>query len=441
MLAIYPLYFPRSTEISLQCAELEQRPHVVIATPGRLAQLIDINAFKFHSSHLAYLVLDEADRLFEPQFAPPLRTILGAIPPPGQRQTLLFSATITAPMLDAHLASVPPHSTEAGARAGARAKAGHNDNDDDDNGGDDMGWLPQLMVDPVFIQPESTAAEAAAVVSTLDQRYLFVPQTVKETYLAHLLAPLTPDTDDYIPGRSAIVFTSTCKGCETIAEVLTQLGIPNAPLHSHLTQQRRLASLGKFRSGTVPVLVATDVASRGLDIPSVALVVNYDVPRTVEDYVHRTGRTARAGRGGKAVTLVSQYDVEMFKQIEDHVTAGANATAAAAAAAAAAKGTGASDGAVSSSSSSDGGTRNGGRIAEYDDAPEDVVLARLPAVTEAKKIAKVRLAEYAFKEKRFAREDAQVVEEGQMKREGKERVKRAAAGAAAKKKAKAARKA
>lgn len=99
--------------------------------------------------------------------------------------------------------------------------------------------------------------------------------------------------------------------------MLTELDIPSVPLHSHLTQPQRLLSLAKFRAGQVPVLVTTDVGSRGLDIPEVALVVNWDCPRTGEDYVHRVGRTARAGRGGLAVTIITERDVELVKGIED----------------------------------------------------------------------------------------------------------------------------
>jgi ATP-dependent RNA helicase DDX49/DBP8 len=101
--------------------------------------------------------------------------------------------------------------------------------------------------------------------------------------------------------------------------MLTNLDIESVPLHSHLTQPQRLQSLARFRSKEVPVLVTTDVGSRGLDIPSVAMVVNWDCPRRSDDYVHRVGRTARAGRGGVAVTVVTERDVELVQKIEGEI--------------------------------------------------------------------------------------------------------------------------
>jgi superfamily II DNA/RNA helicase len=122
--------------------------------------------------------------------------------------------------------------------------------------------------------------------------------------------------------RSVIVFTSTCRNCQLIAEMLIELGLPCTPLHSVLSQQKRTASLARFRGQTVRVLIATDVASRGLDIPSVDLVVNYDLPQDPADYVHRVGRTARAGRGGRAISLVSQFEVALVQSIEQAVLGG-----------------------------------------------------------------------------------------------------------------------
>jgi len=117
--------------------------------------------------------------------------------------------------------------------------------------------------------------------------------------------------------KTVMVFTSTCRTAELIHEMLKQLGIQAASLHSGLTQTERMKSLDAFKSGFRRVLVATDVASRGLDIPIVEFVINYDFPRNVEDYIHRVGRTARAGRGGKAVTLITQYDVKKIVAIEE----------------------------------------------------------------------------------------------------------------------------
>lgn len=113
-----------------------------------------------------------------------------------------------------------------------------------------------------------------------------------------------------------IIFTHTCKNCQTLANMLWRCELPCVALHSLKSQGERLAGLATFKSGVVKVLVATDVASRGLDIPQVELVINSNVPASPKDYIHRVGRTARAGRGGMAITLVTQYDVDRVKQIE-----------------------------------------------------------------------------------------------------------------------------
>jgi len=138
---------------------------------------------------------------------------------------------------------------------------------------------------------------------------LVMPQNLKQCYLIYLLT--LPEWKD----KSVIIFVATCKGCQILQSLLLEMEVECLTLHSRLDQPRRMAALAKFRAGHTR-LVATDVASRGLDIPQVALVVNFDVPRMTEDYQHRIGRTARAGRGGQAVTFVSQYDVALFQAIE-----------------------------------------------------------------------------------------------------------------------------
>lgn len=117
--------------------------------------------------------------------------------------------------------------------------------------------------------------------------------------------------------RSAIIFVGTCKGCHLVSNMLEELKMSAVSLHSQKAQKRRLAALNKFKSGQVPILVATDVASRGLDIPTVDLVVNFDLPTLAGDYVHRVGRTARAGRAGWSLSLVSQYDIDLVHTIEE----------------------------------------------------------------------------------------------------------------------------
>lgn len=139
-----------------------------------------------------------------------------------------------------------------------------------------------------------------------------MPANVRDVYLVHLLRGLSEAS------LTAIVFTSSCRACEMLATTLIALNVGCAPLHSQQPQQRRLAAIGKLKQGSLRILIATDVAARGIDIPAVAVVVNHNVPAMPRDYVHRCGRTARAGRSGRAVTLVSQYDVELLLAIESH---------------------------------------------------------------------------------------------------------------------------
>lgn len=148
-----------------------------------------------------------------------------------------------------------------------------------------------------------------ATVTELDQKYILTPASVRDCYLIHVLR-------EHSENKSVIVFTHTCKNCQTLANMLWKCELPCVALHSLKSQGERLAGLATFKSGIVKILVATDVASRGLDIPQVELVINSNVPASPKDYIHRVGRTARAGRGGMALTLVTQYDVERIKQIE-----------------------------------------------------------------------------------------------------------------------------
>lgn len=202
---------------------------------------------------------------------------------------------------------------------------------------------------------EFRATETSTTVETLDQRYLLIPDQVKHVYLGYLIRVLGPENkdsllnkrtslgrkkrkkladvvqveehsveeeeedslDDAARARSMIVFVSTRKSCQLIAQTLEELGVNSVALSAQFSQDRRLAALAKFKSGQATTLVATDVASRGLDIPEVDLVVNFDVPRDPEDYIHRAGRTARAGRKGRVITLVTQYDVQLILGIEE----------------------------------------------------------------------------------------------------------------------------
>lgn len=159
------------------------------------------------------------------------------------------------------------------------------------------------------------AYEGFKTVDTLKQLYIHVPPDAKELYLFYLLSKMNEDNI-----RSVIVFVSTCRTCQYLDFLLEELGHPAVSLHSHKPQSRRLAALHNFKSSKVPVLLATDVASRGLDIQTVDLVINYDVPRYPRDYIHRVGRTARATRGGLSISFITtQRDIRLLHEIEDVV--------------------------------------------------------------------------------------------------------------------------
>jgi len=148
-------------------------------------------------------------------------------------------------------------------------------------------------------------------VQNLEQKLVFIPEKVKEAHLVHILRQFKLKKQ-----QQCIIFTSTCKNCHFLALLLQELDFDVTFIHSQLNQQRRAANLARFKNRFAKILVATDVASRGLDIPQVHLVLNFDVPKNPKDYVHRVGRTARAGRGGQAVTLVTQFDVKLVQAAE-----------------------------------------------------------------------------------------------------------------------------
>merc|ERR1719340_5368 len=137
---------------------------------------------------------------------------------------------------------------------------------------------------------------------------MFIPLKFKEIYLVNIVNEMA--------GNSFIIFCSTCNATLKLALMLRNLGFTAIPLNGQMSQNKRLGALNKFKAKNRNILIATDVASRGLDIPHVDVVVNFDIPTHSKDYIHRVGRTARAGRSGKAITFVSQYDVELYQRIE-----------------------------------------------------------------------------------------------------------------------------
>jgi ATP-dependent RNA helicase DDX49/DBP8 len=275
------------SEMRPQALALSQRPHIVVATPGRLADHIQTSGKEttIGLSRAKAVVLDEADRLLASgsgSMLPDLNVCLSALPPPTARLTLLFTATVTPEV----------RALKSQAR----------------------GDRPPVFVSEIS-DPFESSASGPALPPTLKQTYLQVPSAHKPAFLHVLLQ--TPSFTKESP--SIIIFTNRTTTADHLHRTLLHLEHPATALHSELPQRQRAANLSSFRALKARILVATDVASRGLDIPSVAYVINYDVPRDPTDYVHRVGRTARASRIGTSVTFVGQRDVDLVLAIESYV--------------------------------------------------------------------------------------------------------------------------
>lgn len=251
--------------------KLAKRPHIVVAMPGRLADHIS-GCDTFSLKKIQYLVLDEADRLFSESFQEDLETIFSALP--SKRQNLLFSATITPDVRESKL-------------------------------------LP-LNNDKLLVWKET---DEQLTVSTLEQRYVVCPAYARDVYLVQTLRKYRETK----PSSHIIVFTDTKKECQVLSMMLNAISMDNICLHGFMRQKERVAALAQFRSNLKCTLVATNVAARGLDIPTVDLVVNHKLPLEPKEYIHRVGRTARAGRSGMAISLITPYDILRLGEIEDQI--------------------------------------------------------------------------------------------------------------------------
>ncbi|KAJ5585173.1 ATP-dependent rRNA helicase rrp3 [Penicillium hispanicum] len=246
-----------------QSIALGKKPHIIVATPGRLLDHLE-NTRGFTLRSLKYLVMDEADRLLDMDFGPLLDKILKVLP--RERNTFLFSATLSSKVESLQRAS---------------------------------------LSNPLRV---SISSNKYQTVKTLQQYFLLRPHKHKDIYLVYLL-------NEFV-GQSVIIFTRTVHETQRVAFLLRTLGFGAIPLHGQLSQSARLGALGKFRSRSRDILVATDVAARGLDIPSVDVVMNFDLPSDSKTYIHRVGRTARAGKSGVSISFCSQYDFEIWQRIE-----------------------------------------------------------------------------------------------------------------------------
>jgi ATP-dependent RNA helicase RhlE len=244
-----------------QKRDLQRGVDIIVATPGRLLDHMEQRTIDL--SGIQILTLDEADRMLDMGFLPPLRRILAVLP--RDRQTLLFSATLSSE-------------------------------------------VTRLSADFTRDPQQVDVSEGQVMAITVTHRVHPVNDQRKGDLLTHVLKET--------PGTQALVFCRTKHGSNRVGQYLERAGIDAAVIHGNKSQGARTKALGDFKAGRVSVLVATDIAARGLDIVQLPLVVNFDLPLVPEDYVHRAGRTGRAGQGGRAVSLVSSADRDLLHRIQ-----------------------------------------------------------------------------------------------------------------------------
>ncbi|MCD8031600.1 MAG: DEAD/DEAH box helicase [Bacteroides sp.] len=244
-----------------QVQQLQQGVDILIATPGRLLDLI---AQKYITlEHIRYFVLDEADRMLDMGFIHNIRKLLPLLP--RRRQTLFFSATM--PLAIANLSK-------------------------------------SILYKPVKVE----VAPVSSVVDTIEQRLFYVEKPEKSKLLLSIL--------EKEKRKAVLVFSRTKHGADRIARVLNKKGIGCEAIHGNKTQVARQRALTNFKSGKTRVIIATDIAARGIDIANLEMVINYDLPDVAETYVHRIGRTGRAGNTGTALTFCSQEEKIMIRDIQ-----------------------------------------------------------------------------------------------------------------------------
>jgi ATP-dependent RNA helicase RhlE len=243
-----------------QIKALREGVEILVATPGRLLDLVQQRYAKLE--RIEILVLDEADRMFDMGFLPDVRRIIKAVP--VQRQTMLFSATF------------PPE--------------------------------VEVLASQSLTNPQKIAMGISKPANTVAHALYAVPSHLKSELLIRLLKQ--------IDSESVLVFTRTKHRADKVARQIAHAGFRVTSLHGNRTQGQREQALHGFKTGHFPIMVATDIAARGLDIDSITHVINYDMPDTADAYIHRIGRTGRAQRTGDAFTLVTPEDNDMIRQLE-----------------------------------------------------------------------------------------------------------------------------
>lgn len=254
-----PIYGGQDMERQLR--RLRKCPQIIVATPGRLIDHMKRGTIQL--SHISTIVLDEADEMLDMGFIDDINLIMGATP--ETRQTLLFSATIPKPIQE---------------------------------------LAENFLHDPKIIRMKAKEV----TIDLIEQSYIEVPDRQKFDILCRLLDLQEPDL--------AIIFVRTKRRVDEVSEALKKRGYSAEGIHGDLTQAKRDTVIRQFRERTIDILVATDVAARGLDISGVTHVFNYDLPQDPESYVHRVGRTGRAGQSGEATTFVIPREIEHLRTIE-----------------------------------------------------------------------------------------------------------------------------
>ncbi|CAL1359236.1 unnamed protein product [Linum trigynum] len=254
--------------IQQQLYNLEKGVDILVATPGRLADMIDRGRVSLKM--IKHLALDEADRMLDMGFEPQIRKIVQqmGMPPPGQRQTMLFSATF--PDEIQRLAS-------------------------------------DFLNDYIFL----SVGRVGSSTGLISQKVELVQDMDKRSHVMKLLHGQKANGKRDL----TLVFTETKKGADALEYYLCKSGLPAIAIHGDKVQMERERALRSFKAGVTPILVATDVASRGLDIPNVSHVINYDMPKDIDDYVHRIGRTGRAGKSGLATAFFSEQNMSLAKPL------------------------------------------------------------------------------------------------------------------------------
>ncbi|TKY47841.1 DEAD-box ATP-dependent RNA helicase 37 [Spatholobus suberectus] len=259
--------------INQQLRDLERGVDILVATPGRLVDLLE--RARVSLQMIRYLALDEADRMLDMGFEPQIRKIVEQMdmPPPGVRQTMLFSATF--PKEIQRLAT-------------------------------------DFLSNYIFL----AVGRVGSSTDLIDQRVEYVQESDKRS---HLMDLLHAQRANGVQGKQALtlVFVETKKGADALEHWLCRNSFPATTIHGDRTQQERELALRSFKSGNTPILVATDVAARGLDIPHVAHVVNFDLPNDIDDYVHRIGRTGRAGKKGLATAFFNDNNASLARSLAD----------------------------------------------------------------------------------------------------------------------------